>query len=275
MLKAITALLTLSLLAACASAPSVSPAVPPAVLADLAPTGKLRAGINYGNGVLAAPDAAGVPKGIAPNIALELGRRLGVPVELIGYKQARLLVESGKSNHWDVGFVAIENYRAESIDFTAPYLEIEGVYLVRQDSPLHAVADVDHKGVTVGVVEKSNYDLFLSRTLKNATIVRSPTTLGSADQFVNGQVQVLGGVKQRVVDAQQRVPGSRLLPGRFMAIRQAVGSPKGRGEAGRQYLRAFVEDIKANGFIAREIEKAGGGDVTVAAPAPVTSGSGK
>jgi polar amino acid transport system substrate-binding protein len=88
-------------------------------------------------------------------------------------------------------------------------------------------------------------------------------------------VQVLGGVKQRVVDAQQRVPGSRLLPGRFMAIRQAVGSPKGRGEAGRQYLRAFVEDIKANGFIAREIEKAGGGDVTVAAPAPVTSGSGK
>jgi polar amino acid transport system substrate-binding protein len=263
MTKTFAALVAAVVLAACSSAPSVSPAV----IADLAPMGKLRAGINYGNGVLAAPDATGTPKGIAPNIALELGRRLGVPVELIGYKQARLLVESGKTSAWDVGFVAIENYRAESIDFTAPYLEIEGVYLVRADSPLRSIADVDRKGVTIGVVEKSNYDLYLTRTIKNATIVRSPTTLGSAEQFVKGQVQVLGGVKQRVLDAQKQVSGSRLIPGRFMAIRQAVGSPKGRGEAGRKYLREFVEDIKANGFVAREIARAGGGDVTVAAPA--------
>ena len=267
MSKIIAALAAAVLLAACSSAPSVSPAVSPAVLADLAPTGKLRAAINYGNGVLAAPDANGKPVGIAPNIALELGRRLGVPVELIGYKQARLLVESGKTGAWDVSFVAIENYRAESIDFTAPYLEIEGVYLVRADSPLRAMADVDQKGVTIGVVEKSNYDLYLTRTIKNATIVRSPTTLGSAEQFIKGQVQVLGGVKQRVVDAQKQVPGSRLIPGRFMAIRQALGTPKGRGDAGRNYLHEFNEDIKANGFVALEIANAGGGDVSVAAPA--------
>jgi polar amino acid transport system substrate-binding protein len=259
------ALLSLSLLAACNSTPPVSPAV----VADLAPTGKLRAAINYGNGVLGAPDANGKPVGIAPNLAIELARRLGVPVELIGYKQARILVEAGKTGAWDVGFVAIENYRAESIDFTAPYLEIEGVNLVRADSKLKANEDVDKAGVTVGVVERSNYDLYLTRTIKNATIVRSPTTLGSADQFVKGEVEVLAGVKQRVIDAQQRVPGSRLLPGRFMAIRQSVGLPKGRGEAGRQYLREFVEDIKASGLVAREIEQAGGGDVTVAAPAPV------
>lgn len=266
MQKILTALITITVLAGCSSTPS--PAVSPAVIADLAPTGKLRAAINYGNGVLAAPDANGKPVGIAPNIALELGRRIGVPVELIGYKQARLLVEAGKTGAWDVSFVAIENYRAESIDFTAPYLEIEGVYLVRADSPLRDMADVDRKGVTIGVVEKSNYDLYLTRTIKNATIVRSPTTLGSADQFVKGQVQVLGGVKQRVEDAQKLVPGSRLIPGRFMAIRQALGTPKGRGGAGRRYLHEFNEDIKANGFVAREIEKAGGGDVSVAAPAP-------
>jgi polar amino acid transport system substrate-binding protein len=239
------------------------------VRADLAPTGKLRAGINYGNGVLAVPDATGQPRGIAPNIALELGRRLGVPVELISYKQARLLVEAGKSGAWDVGFVAIEPVRAASIDFTAPYLEIEGTYLVRAESPIKTNADVDRDGVTVGVVNKSNYDLYLSRTLKHAKLVRSDTTLGSADQFVNGQVEVLGGVKQRVVDARARVPGSRMLDGRFMAIRQAVGTPKGRGEAGLQYLKEFVEDIKASGFVAGEIEKSGMGDAIVAAPAPV------
>ena len=266
--RILAALVAAAVLAGCSSAPSFSPAVSPAVIADLAPTGKLRAAINYGNGVLAAPDANGKPVGIAPNIALELGRRLGVPVELIGYKQARLLVEAGKTGAWDVSFVAIENYRAESIDFTAPYLEIEGVYLVRADSPLREMADVDRKGVTVGVVEKSNYDLYLTRTIKNATIVRSPTTLGSADQFVKGQVQVLGGVKQRVLDAQKLVPGSRLIPGRFMAIRQALGTPKGRGEAGRKYLHEFNEDIKASGYVASEIAKAGGGDVTVAAPSP-------
>ena len=251
------------LLAACTSTPPVSPAV----LSDLAPTGKLRAAINYGNGVLGAPDANGKPVGIAPNLALELGRRLGVPVELTGYRQARILVEAGKTGAWDVGFVAIENYRAESIDFTAPYLEIEGVNLVRAGSKLKTNGDVDKPGVTVGVVERSNYDLYLTRTIKHATLVRSPTTLGSADQFVNGEVEVLAGVKQRVQDAQRRVPGSRLLPGRFMAIRQAVGLPKGRGEAGRQYLKEFVEDIKASGFVAREIQNAGGGDVTVAPPA--------
>lgn len=265
-MKNFIVLVALLFLGACTSTPPVSQAV----LNDLAPTGKLRAGINYGNGVLAVPDpATGKPKGIAPNIALELGRRLGVPVELVPFKQARLLVEAARTDAWDVGFVAIEPVRAATIDFTAPYLEIEGVYLVRADSPLKTVADVERDGVTVSVVNKSNYDLFLTRTLKHAKLVRADTTLGSADAFVNGKVDALGGVKQRVLDARARVPGSRLLDGRFMAIRQAAGTPKGRGEAGRRYLREFIEDIKASGFVAREIANSGMGDANVAAPATV------
>jgi polar amino acid transport system substrate-binding protein len=265
-LKLAVGLLSVTLLAACASGPTVTSAV----RSDLAPSGTLRAGINFGNGVLATTDpATGKTIGIAADIANELGRRFGVPVEMINYNQAGDLVEASTKGIWDVGFVAIEPVREKTIDFTQPYVEIDGVYLVRKDSPLRANEEVDKPGVTVGVVGRSNYDLYLTRTLKQATLVRASTTLGSADEFVNGKVLVMAGVKQRVVDAQKQVPGSRLLPGRFMAIRQAIGVPKSRGEAGRQYLKEFVEEIKASGFLKRVVEKADVGDATIPAPVSV------
>jgi polar amino acid transport system substrate-binding protein len=251
-------------LASCASVLPVSPTV----VADLAPTGKLRAGINLGNGVVATRDpATGSVGGIAVNVARELGRRLDVPVELAVFEQARNAVDALSAGALDVVFVAIEPVRADAMNFTAPYAEIEGVYAVPPGSPISTIADVDREGVRISVVARSNYDLFLSRTLKHAELVRAETTLGSADIFVSGKVDVLAGVKQRVDDAAAQLSGSRILPGRFMAIRQAIGTPKGR-VAGLDYLRGFVEDIKASGLVAREIEQAGLRDTTVAPAAP-------
>ena len=260
MKKLAPALAALLLLAACAN----TPPAPPAARADIAPSGKLRAGINLGNGVIATRDpVSGEARGIAVNVARELGRRLAVPVELIVFEQARNAVDAMQAGALDIVFVAIEPVRAAAIDFTAPYAEIEGSYAVPAGSRIRSIAEVDRGGVRISVVARSNYDLFLTRTLQHAQLVRADTTQGSADEFVAGRVDVLAGVKQRVDDAAARSPGSRVLAGRFMAIRQAIGTPKGR-PAGLAYLKEFVEDIKAYGLVAREIELAGLRDATVA-----------
>jgi polar amino acid transport system substrate-binding protein len=258
------ALAALFFLSACA----VTPSAPSAAVADLAPTGRLRAGINLGNGVIATRDAAsGEIRGIAVNVARELARRLNVSVELVVFEQARNAVDAMQAGALDVVFVAIEPVRAAVIDFTAPYAEIEGTYAVPAGSSIRTIEDVDRDGVRISVVARSNYDLFLSRTLKRAQLVRTETTLGSADIFVDGKVDALAGVKQRVDEAVARSPGAHAL-GRFMSIRQAIGTPKGRS-AGLAYLREFVEDIKTSGLVAREIGQAGLRDATVAPAAPV------
>jgi len=253
--------------AACASSPPAPPASTATAHADLVPTGKLRAGINLGNGVIATRDpATGNPRGIAVNIAWELGRRLDVPVEYVVFEQARNAVDAMQAGAIDVVFVAIEPVRAAVIDFTAPYAEIAGTYAVPPGSKIRTMDEIDRTGVRISVVARSNYDLFLTRTLKNAQLVRANTTQGSADEFVAGKVDALAGVKQRVDDAVARTPGARVLDGRFMSIRQAIGMSKGR-PAGLAYLAAFVEDIKASGLVAREIEAEGLRDASVAPPA--------
>ena len=197
---AIAALLALT---ACTTAPVISPAT----RADLAPTGVLRAGINYGNGVLATRDTAtGAPVGIAVNLALELGRRLGVPVELVVYEQAGNMVEGIKAGAWDVAFLAIDPLRANL--WTSPRLMARSRvrHLVPGGSRIRDIADVDRDGVRVAVVAKSNYDLFLTRNLRHAELVRIPTTHGSADVFAAGKVDVLAGVRQRVDEASRNVP---------------------------------------------------------------------
>ena len=250
----------LALLVSCATIPPV----PPLARTDLAPTGKLRAGINLGNGVIATRDpATGNPRGIAVNIARELGRRLDVPVEYVVFEQARNAVDAMQAGTIDIAFVAIEPVRAAVIDFTAPYAEIAGTYAVPPGSKIRTMDEIDRTGVRISVVARSNYDLFLTRTLKNAQLVRANTTQGSADEFVAGKVDALAGVKQRVDDAVARLPGARALDGRFMSIRQAIGMSKGR-TAGVAYLKDFVEDIKTSGLVAREIEQAGLRDATVA-----------
>ena len=258
-------LLAFVLLSSCATVPTV----PPGARSDLAPTGKLRVAINFGNPVLAQRDpATGEPRGVSVDLARELGRRLGVPVVLVTFDAAGKVVEALKTGAWDVAFLAIDPARAVEIAFTAPYVVIEGTYLVLADSPLRTIADVDRDGVRVAVGNKSTYDLYLTRTLKRAQLVRVPTSPEAIEVFLKDKLEAAAGVKQPLLQFAKTHPGVRVMEGRFMAIEQAVGTPKGR-EAGARYLREFVEEMKASGFVAKGLEKSGQGDAMVAPKAPV------
>ena len=228
-----------------------------AVLQQLAPIGKLRAAINLGNSVLAQTDPkTGEPKGITPDLARELARRLGVPVELVTYDAAGKVFDAAATGVWDIAFVAIEPVRAAVIEFTAPYVIIEGTYMVPKDLPLKTIADVDRPGVRIAVGPKSAYDLYLTRTIKNATLVRAAAGGGKAmiDLFVNDKLEVAAGVRQPLVAYAKDHPEVRVMDGHFMEIQQAMGTPKGR-TAGAAYLRAFVEEMKASGFVAEALKR--------------------
>jgi len=253
----------LPLLAACAGAGTA----PPEVARELAPTGKLRAAINFGNPVLAQKDpATGEARGVSVDLARELGRRLDVPVELVTFDAAGKVFDARGA--WDVAFLAIEPARAAEIAFTAPYVVIEGTYLVPVGSPLRAIEDVDREGVRIAVGNKSAYDLYLTRTLKRAQIVRAPTSPAAVELFVRERLDAAAGVKQPLVQYARSHPEVRVVDGRFMAIQQAIGTPRGR-ERGARYLREFVEEMKASGFVAAGLARSGQADATVAPAAPV------
>jgi polar amino acid transport system substrate-binding protein len=243
--------------------------IAPAVRADLASTGKLRAGINYGNFILATKDpASGESRGVAVDLMQELGRRLGVPVEIIAYDSVGAMVDAAKTGAWDIAFLGSEPAREAVISFTAAYLEIEATYLVPTGSSLRAAADVDREGVRVAAPTRANYELFLTRSLQRAKLVSAPNAGAAFDLLVKGQVDALAGLKQGLMGLAAKLPGSRMLDGRFMAVQQSIGVPKGR-EAGLAYLRGFVEDAKASGLVGRAIEKTGAHGVSVAPRAPV------
>ena len=229
----------------------MQPAVSPAVRTELAPTGKLRVGINYGNFLLVNPDRA---SGIAVDLGRELGRRLGVPVELVTFPTAGKLADAVKAGAWDVAFLGAEPQRANEIAFTAAYLEIPATYLVPAGSPIRAIAEVDRDGVRIAVAAKSAYDLYLSRSLKHAQLVRAEGIDASYELFVAQKLDVLSGLKPRLVADAEKLPGSRVLEGQFTAIQQAVGTPKQRA-AGASYLREFAEDAKASGLVAQAIAR--------------------
>ncbi len=236
----------------------------PAVRSELAPSGKLRAGINYGNFLLVKKDpAGGEPTGVAPDLARELGRRVGAPVEFVGYEQAGRLAEGVRADAWDIAFLGNEPQRANEIAFSAAYLEIEVTYLVPAGSPIRSIAEVDRPGVRIAVADKAAYDLYLSRNLKHAELVRAEGIQGSYDLFVNQKLDVLAGLKPRLVSDVEKLPGSRLLDGRIMAVQQSIGSPRGRDAAAR-FVRDFVDDVKASGFVAKAIERHGVRGVSVA-----------
>lgn len=262
MIRVVLAVLAASALAACA----VTNLPPSAAVTDLAPTGKLRAVINYGNPILARKDAAtGGPAGVSVDIARELARRLGVNVELVTVTSAGQSVETLKSGRVDVGFFAIDPKRAVDTAFTGPYVQIEGSYLVREDSPIRANDEVDRTGIRVAVGNKSAYDLYLSRELKHAKIERAPTSPAVVDYFVANKLDVAAGVRQQLEANARRVPGLRLLPGRFMVINQAMGMQRGR-EAGAKYLIEFVEEVKASGFVADALRRHRIEGATIAPP---------
>ena len=240
----------------------------PAARSELAPTGKLRVGINYGNFLLVNKDpASGEYRGIAVDLGREIGRRLGVPVDLVAYETAGKLADGVKAGAWDVAFLGNEPQRAGEIAFSPAYLEIEAGYLVPAGSPIRTIAEVDREGVRVAVNAKSAYDLYLTRNLQRAKLFRAPTVDASYELFVNEKLDVLAGLKPRLVTDAERLPGSRVLEGRFSAVQQSIGTPQGRTAAAK-YLREFTEDAKASGFVAKAIERHAVRGVSVAAPAP-------
>jgi polar amino acid transport system substrate-binding protein len=199
--------------------------------------------------VLARRDA-GAPGGISADLARELARRLGVPIAYVTYETAGSVVQGLEADQaWDVCFLAIDPLRAQTIAFTAPYVQIEGVYMVRADSPLKSNELVDRAGVRVGAIVGSAYDLFLSRELKHATMVRAPEIDAVMALWDSGALDAVAGVKPQLAALAAKRPGTQLLPQAFMAIRQAMGMPAGR-EAGLRYLRAYVDEMKASGFVA-------------------------
>jgi polar amino acid transport system substrate-binding protein len=233
-------------------------------VSELAPTGRLRVGINFGNALLTNRDTGGgAPGGIAVDLAHELTRRAGVPMELVSYNTAGAMADGAKAGAWDVAFLASDPARAEEIAFTAPYLEIDTTYLVPAGSPLRTLADVDSEGIRVAVSEKSAYDLFLTRSLKMARLVRAPGVDASIALFFAQKLDALAGLKPQLLEVAEKQPGARVLQGRFTAVQQAVGTPKSH-HAAANYLRDFVEDIKSSGLVARIIEKNGIRGVSVA-----------
>lgn len=240
--------------------------IPAATLSELAPSGTLRVGINYGNTVLVQRNTVtGELNGLAPDLARELARRAGVPVVLVPYDTAGKMADAVKAGAWDVAFLAVDPQRAADIEFTAPYLEIEGAYMVPAGSKIASNDEVDREGVRIAVGLKRAYDLYLTRNIKRATIVRAQNSQAAIDEFVAKNYEVVAGVKQPIISASAGIPGARVLAGRFMAIGQASGVPKGRDAAAR-YLREYIEDVKASGFVAESLKKSGVGGATVAPP---------
>lgn len=228
------------------------------VITSLAPTGRLRAAINLGNPILAGRDEhSGEPKGVSVDLAHLLAQRLGVPIEWVVVDAAGKSVETVTREDADVGFFAIDPARGQEIAFTAPYVLIEGCYLVRDDSPIHDNGEVDREAHSVVVGKGSAYDLYLTRELRHARIVRSPTSPTVVDTFLAERADVAAGVKQQLEADARRIGGLRLLDGRFMVIRQAMGVPKRRGPEAAAFLAAFIESAKASGFVAEALVRHG------------------
>jgi polar amino acid transport system substrate-binding protein len=233
---------------------------------ELAPGGKLRVGLNYGNFLLVLKDNPdGSPRGIAPDLGRELGKRLGVPVEFVKFAQAGQLADGVRDGKCEVGFLGAEpqRQRANEIAFTKAYLEIPVTFLVPAGSKIRSIQDVDQDGVRISVSARSAYDLYLSRTLKKAQLVRAEGIDGSYDLFVREKMDVLAGLKPRLVSDAEKLPGSRVLDGQVTGVQQAVGVPK-KNESAAKFTREFVEDVKKSGLVAKTIEKHGVKGVTVA-----------
>jgi polar amino acid transport system substrate-binding protein len=229
--------------------------VTPAIYAAFTPSGTLRASINLGNPILANADADGKPYGVSVDLATAFAKRLGAALQLVVFDAAGKSVDAVMKEQADIGFFAIDPVRGADIAFTAPYVLIEGYYLVRADSPLQSNEDVDREGNRVVVGKGSAYDLYLTRTLKNAQILRSPTSPTVVETFLREGAEVAAGVRQQLEADAGRTNGLRLLNERFMVIQQAMGVPKSRGSAAADFLGQFVEEMKATGFVEAALER--------------------
>jgi len=229
--------------------------VSPRVIAELAPTGVLRAGINLSNFLLVTGKSdAGNPIGVAPDMAREIAQHLGVPVKYVTYKTPGELADMAEAGAWDVGLIGAEPQRAEKIAFSPAYVEIEATYLVPAGSPLQSVADVDKPGMRIAVMGRAAFGLWLERNIKSAELVRTDSLASATEQFVRDKLDVLAGLRPGLLADAEKLPGARILDGKFMAVQQAVGTPR-KNAAGAAFLRDFVEQAKASGFVAGLIER--------------------
>jgi polar amino acid transport system substrate-binding protein len=241
--------------------------VTPEARAQLTPTGPLRAAINFGNPILAKRDpSTGEPAGVSVDLAHEFAALLGVELLLVLYDAAGEVVSGCERGEWDIAFVARDPVRGKGIDQTAPYVLIEGAYLVPQDSPIQSNDEVDVDGTRVVVGKGSAYDLFLTRTLQHATILRAATSPEVVPVMQAQHCEVAAGVRQQLEGDAQRLGGLRMLPGRFMVIEQAMGTPKGR-PAAASLLADFVVNVLETGFVAAALKTHGIEGATVATPA--------
>ena len=233
------------------------------IASDLAPTGVLRAAVNLGNPVLAQGTAAD-PSGVTVDLAREIGRRLDLAVELSCFDAARRSFEAMVAGDADICFLAIEPAREAEVAFTPPYVVIEGVFAVPADSPVQAPADVDRTGVRIGVKRGSAYDLYLTRTLQHAEVVRGEegTTVFLADGL-----DVAAGIRQPMTAFVRERTGLRLVDERFMEIRQAVGTTRSRRPETVEFLGETVEELKAIGFVSSSLARSGQAGAGVAPPA--------
>lgn len=239
-----------------------------AARAALAPTGTLRAAINLGNFLLVTGKRDnGDPEGVSPSVAAALAERLGVPLKLIGYDTPGQVADAAVLDEWDIGNIGAEPKRAETINFTAAYCEIESTYMVPPGSTIQSVADVDQPGVRIAVSARSAYELWLSRNIKHAELVLVDGLEASYKIFEQDKLEALAGLRPRLITDVERMPGARILDEKFSAVQQAVGTPKSRPEAGIEFLVDFVEELKANGTIARFIEQHDVRGLSVAPPA--------
>lgn len=239
--------------------------IPQKAKEELIPHGRLRVGVNLGNFLLVNKDpATGALRGVVPDLAAELARRLDTTAELIPYPGAGQVADAASTGAWDVGFIGAEPQRAAVIEFTLAYVEIPATYLVPAGSPLRSIEEVDRPGVRIATAARSAYDLYLSRSLKHAELVRAEGLPASYDLFVKEKLDALSGLLPRLTSDLERLPGARILEGKFTAIQQAIGTPKAR-TAAAAYLREFVADIKASGLVASLIQKHNVTGITVAA----------
>ncbi len=239
-------------------------AISPDERAELAPGGKLRVGINHGNFLLVTPGSPfGAPKGIAPDLALELGRRAGVPIEWVSFDAAGKLADAVKNAEVDVGFLGNEPQRADVIAFSPAYVELPVTFLVPDGSPLRRIDDVDREGVRIAVSARSAYDLYLTRSLKHARLLRAEGIPASVKLFSDERLEALAGLKPGLMEEARKLPGTRLLDGQVTAVQQSIGAPK-RRQAAAAYLRAFVEDAKRSGLVRELVEKHGVKGINVA-----------
>lgn len=238
------------------------------VLNEMAPTGRLRAAINFGNTVLAQKGEGGAPQGITVDLAREIAARAGLGLDLVPFEAAGKVFDALSSGSWDLAFLAIEPVRAAELEFTAPYVILEGTYMVPKDSTLKQIADVDRPGVRIAVGRGSAYDLFLTRTIKHATVVPAHTGGPEAmiELFLRDKLEAVAGVRGWLVDHAATDGNVRVMDGCFMQIEQAIAVPKGR-MAAADYLRVFVEEMKASGFVAEALRRSGQTDAEVAPPA--------